>query len=247
MSKLGVLTEQRLLIFGGTGSLGVAIRQKFQEEGWKVVVVSRSELSGVSSVQWDPSAPDGSEESDHRSRAIRTLKELGPFDAVCWAQGVNCNDSVYDIDIANHERVYRANVIYVLGSLQTLLRERLLRKPARLCVISSIWQRLARQSKLSYCISKAALQGLILSAAADLARDGHVINAVLPGVIDTPMTRKNLSEAQVRVVEESTLFGRLPTLEEVANTVFVLCKSDNTAITGQFISVDLGYSSVRVI
>jgi len=240
-------TEQRLLIFGGTGSIGVAIRQKFQDEGWQAVVVSRSALSNVSTVQWDPSAPDQIENADHKGRAVRTLRELGPFDAVCWAQGVNCNDSVYDFDITSHEKVYRANVLYVLSSLQTLLTERLLRKPARLCVISSIWQRLARQSKLSYCITKAALQGLVLSAAADLAREGHVINAVLPGVIDTPMTRNNLSEAQVRKVEDSTLFGRLPTLEEVASTVFGLCKADTTAVTGQFISVDLGYSSVRVI
>lgn len=247
MSKLETLTEQRLLIFGGTGSIGLAIRQKFQDEGWNAVVVSRSALSDVPSVQWDPSAPEEIENADHKGRAVRTLKELGPFDAVCWAQGVNCNDSVYDVDITNHERVYRANVLYVLSSLQTLLLEKLLRKPARLCVVSSIWQKLARQSKLSYCISKAALQGLVLSAAADLARDGHVINAVLPGVIDTPMTRRNLSKEQVRKVEESTLFGRLPTLEEVASTVFKLCKSDTTAITGQFISIDLGYSSVRVI
>ena len=210
-------------------------------------MVSRSALSDASTVQWDPSAPDEIENADHKGRAVSALKELGPFDAVCWAQGVNCNDSVYDVDITNHERVYRANVLYVLSSLQTLLLEKLLRKPARLCVVSSIWQKLARQSKLSYCISKAALQGLVLSAAADLARDGHVINAVLPGVIDTPMTRRNLSEEQVRKVEESTLFRRLPTLEEVASTVFKLCKSDTTAITGQFISIDLGYSSVRVI
>jgi 3-oxoacyl-[acyl-carrier protein] reductase len=247
LSNLQALTEQRLLIFGGTGAIGLAIRQKFQGEGWQAVVVSRSALNDISTVQWDPSDPEENENADQKTRAVRTLKELGPFDAVCWAQGVNCNDSIYDVDVMNHEKIYRANVLYVLTSLQTLLTERLLRKPARLCVISSIWQTLARQSKLSYCISKAALQGLVLSAAADLARDGHVINAVLPGVIDTPMTRKNLSESQVRKVEDSTLFGRLPTLEEVASTVFGLCKADATAVTGQFISVDLGYSSVRVI
>ena len=87
----------------------------------------------------------------------------------------------------------------------------------------------------------------MLSAAADLARDGHFINAVLPGVLDTPMTRANLSPAQVAQFENATEFHRLPKLSDVAHAVESLVSANNTSITGQFIEVDLGFSHVRIV
>jgi Dehydrogenases with different specificities (related to short-chain alcohol dehydrogenases) len=65
-------------------------------------------------------------------------------------------------------------------------------------VISSIWQNIARQNKLSYCVTKAALQGLIQSLMIDLGSAGHLVNAVLPGVLDTQMTRNNLLAEQLQ-------------------------------------------------
>lgn len=232
----------RLLLFGGTGSLGTVIRDQFQQQGWCVTIVSRQPVAEDNHVCWNPVVPDRKEVDVSIS-----LHAHGPFEAVCWAQGTNCSDSVYDFCSDTHTTVYQANVLYILNSLHILINERLLQKPARLCVISSIWQQMARQNKLSYCVTKAALKGLVLSAAADLARDGHVINAVLPGVLETPMTRANLSTEQIGRVESATLFGRLTTLQEVASCVFNLCRSEATGITGQFINVDLGYSSVRVV
>jgi 3-oxoacyl-[acyl-carrier protein] reductase len=247
LHKKKVLDRPRLLLFGGSGSIGRAVNKKFQAEGWETIVVSRGTLGDQVGIQWDPTAHDEAETILNSKQAIEKLKQLGPFDAVCWAQGINCSDSIYDFDVTNHERVYRANVLYILSSLQTLLIEGVLRKPARLCVLSSIWQKIARRSKLSYSISKSSLQGLVLSVAADLANEGHVINAVLPGVIDTPMTRKNLTDEQILSIEKTSLFGRLATIEEVSNVVYDLCKSPAIGITGQFISVDLGYSNVRDI
>jgi NAD(P)-dependent dehydrogenase (short-subunit alcohol dehydrogenase family) len=143
--------------------------------------------------------------------------------------------------------VYEANVVYILASLDVLLRAGVLKTPSRLCVISSIWQEIARQNKLSYGVSKAALKGLVLSLANDLGVDGHLINAVLPGALDTPMTRQNLSEAQVQAITAATQFGRLANLKDVANAVHYLCSSENTGVTGQFIKIDLGFTDVRVI
>ena len=61
------------------------------------------------------------------------------------------------------------------------------------------------------------------------------------------MTRANLTSAQVAAIEKATGYGRLATLEDVANTVHFLCSTANTGLTGQFIKVDLGFSDVRVI
>ena len=100
---------------------------------------------------------------------------------------------------------------------------------------------------MSYGISKSALHGLVLSLANDMAKDGFLVNAVLPGVIDTPMTHNNLTKEQIKNVKKSTNFMKLTELRDVVNTVYFLSSNENTGVTGEFIKVDLGYSSVRII
>ena len=231
---------QKILLFGGTGSIGSYIRAEFLSHGWEVISVTRNNPSDSNQIQWDVL-------NENPKDALLTLKAKGPFDAVCWAQGQNGSDSIYSFDETFHQNMYDANVIYILKSLHNLLSNALLNSSTKLCVISSIWQTIARQNKLSYSVTKAAIQGLVLSLANDLAKDGHLINAVLPGVIDTPMTHENLTQAQIDNVKRSTQFNKLPKLEDVAHTVYFLCSKENTGTTGQFIKVDLGYSDVRIV
>ena len=233
----------RLLLFGGTGAIGSSLQEKFVREGWHVIATARHipealPVAGVTWISMDPfsNAFDGS-----------VLDAYAPYSAVCWAQGANLNDSAYDVNIDKHMELYRANCLFIIITLQKLLSRQLLADASRLCVISSIWQNIARQNKYSYCITKSALQGLVLSAAADLAVDGHLINAVLPGALDTPMTQRNLSLEQIKQLASATKFNRMPKLDDVSNLVFHLCSPNNTGITGQFIASDLGYSHVRIV
>lgn len=231
-----------VLIFGCTGAIGASLCETFLAAGWRVRGVSRSASDAtppaVQHVALDPLAEDAD---------LDLLAGGRPFDAVVWAQGANFNDNIREFDRERHEALYRANCLYNLVTLNQLLTRDLLARPARMVVISSIWQNLARQNKLSYCVSKAALQGFVLSAAADLASDGHLVNAILPGALDTPMTRAALGPAQIAKVEGATPFGRLPALSDVANLTLFLSSKANTGLTGQFIEADLGFTGVRVI
>jgi 3-oxoacyl-[acyl-carrier protein] reductase len=233
---------QHLLVFGGSGAIGGAVVQMAASRGWQVTAVARQGIknapAGVRTLAVDPL---------DSSFAAAQLGDGTPYTSVCWAQGANTNDSVYNVDMDAHRALYEANCSYILVTLRALLEGGLLTRGSRLCVISSIWQELARQSKLSYCMTKAALQGLVLSASADLASDGHLINAVLPGAIETPMTRKNLSAEQIERLTMATGHHRLVTLEEVATAVCFLCSPENTGIAGQFLTADLGFSHVRIV
>jgi 3-oxoacyl-[acyl-carrier protein] reductase len=233
---------ERLLLFGASGAIGGAILDAAVARGWQVIAVSRRRPAdapeGIAWIATDPLEAGFSADA---------LRSEAPYTSVCWAQGANLNDSVYDVDATRHLEIYNANCTYILVTLQALLTAGLLERGSRLCVISSIWQELARQNKLSYCMSKAALKGLVLSASADLAKDGHLINAVLPGALDTPMTRRNLSAEQIGRLEGGTQFGTLPQLGDVASLACYLCSAENTGITGQFIAADLGYSRVRIV
>ncbi|HET9113461.1 MAG TPA: SDR family oxidoreductase [Burkholderiales bacterium] len=230
------------MLFGASGAIGQAVAETFMSRGWSVTGVSRSRHDeSVDRMSWIVADP----ENDISDGSV--FDGGAPYQAVCWAQGANLNDSVYDIDETSHLALYKINCLFILTTLKLLLQRRLLSAPARLCVVSSIWQNLARQNKLSYAMTKAALQGLVLSAAADLAAEGHLINAVLPGALDTPMTRANLTSAQVSALTSATRFGRLPHLEDVANLAYFLCSEENTGITAQFIAADLGFSHVRIL
>lgn len=226
----------RLILFGASGAIGTAISDCFKKQGWMVTGITRS-VSKHGLITWNPLSQS----------AANCLDLSQTFDAVCWAQGTNMNDSIYNFDSDKHLELYESNVLYILSSLRQLIDHQLLSKKAKLCVISSIWQNLSRQEKLSYGVTKSALQGLVLSLANDMAKDGYMVNAILPGALDTPMTRKNLSDAQLSKIESATGFGKLPLTDDVANSVFFLCSELNTGITGQFIKVDYGYSDVRRI
>ena len=135
-----------------------------------------------------------------------------------------------------------------MKSASALLECGLLRpEGARLTIVSSIWQERARQNKLSYTVTKAAVGGIVRAAAVDLGADKHLVNGVLPGVLQTPMTEANLSAEQIDIIRGKTTSGRLPDLATVAEMIVFLCSRENTAISGQSITVDLGMSNASLV
>jgi 3-oxoacyl-[acyl-carrier protein] reductase len=238
------LSKQTVIIFGASGAIGQALCKSFLDKDYLVTAVSRTgvtpseSLSGAVWLSWDPKSCDG---------VFPILKNSRQFNAVVWAQGANCSDDIYTFNLKLHEAVYSANVTYILIALQLLLQQNLLASSARLCIISSIWQNLARQNKLTYCTTKSALQGLVQSLVVDLGRSGYLVNAVLPGALDTPMTRANLSNEQIHSLVGMTPIGSLPSLNDVCQLVGFLCSQENTGITGQFVAADRGFSYARII
>src|SRR5664279_2418417 len=132
-------------VFGATGAIGQAVCRWYQARGCHVVAIGRAatapaSINGMQWISWDVG-------SAHRfSEALPSRK----LNAVVWAQGMNFNDDIHSFDVEKHQQIYAANVMFVLSSLQALLKDELLARPARLCVISSIWQNIAKQNKMSY-------------------------------------------------------------------------------------------------
>ena len=225
----------RALIFGGGGQIGAACVAAFNNAGFETIATGRRGNDELGIVAYNPI---GSETQ---------LPEGLQFDAVVWAQGANLNDSVIEFDIERHRALYDANVLFVAASMNALVTSGRLAGGARLCVVSSVWQRVSRTNKFSYMTTKAALSGLVMSAALDLAEDGIMVNAVLPGALETPMTRQNLSAEQIDNLARMTPFNRLAQIADVAALCLFLCSSANSSITGQFVSVDLGFEHARLV
>lgn len=233
------------LVFGSSGSIGQAVCAQFEEQGLHVIRIGRSPQVSPQSLpgKWLTWTEGGNQFCDDLQAQLHDVK----VDCIVWAQGLNFNDEIADFDSTKHLQMYEANVLFILHTLQTIMNANLLAVDARLCVISSIWQNIARQSKLSYCITKSALQGLVQSLSIDLGKQGILINAVLPGALDTPMTRSNLSFDQIEKLELATPLQSLPDLSDVTGLVNYLCSENNTGVTGQFIAADRGFSYARIL
>ncbi len=91
----------------------------------------------------------------------------------------------------------------------------------------------------NYSASKAGLIGLTKSLARELARFNVTVNAVAPGLIETPATAPLPPEVRAQSVEE-ILLGRIGQPEDVANCVAFLCSDEARFITGEVVRVDGG-------
>lgn len=220
------------LVFGASGALGSAIVSQLETDQFRVLKISRSS-QGKADISLD--------DTDWTEK----IREFGSVSAVVWAQGTNSSGTVPSVNIQDLRDAFEANVVFIVDTLSQLINAGVLAPGARCVVLSSIWQEYARPNKLAYIASKAALSGVIPALAIDLAADGIAINGVLPGVIDTPMTRANLTDSQVKNVEENTPGSILANPNDVASAVSWLASTKSQGVTGQWITVDNGWSVYR--
>ena len=234
--------NKKVIIFGASGSIGSPLIDWFSSRDFYVYAVSRKNNleNKKNNVEWINL--DFSKDNN-----FSEISKIESIDAVVWAQGENYSDSIHTFDRKKFESLIYSNVTYILETLSVLLKSKKLKSEVRICIISSIWQNLAKQDKLSYTVSKSAIKGLVSSLVIDLGFNGAMINAVLPGVLDTPMTKSNLSEEQIDNIKKITPLKSLPSLIDVVNMVGFLCSDQNTGVTGQFIKVDKGFSNARII
>lgn len=120
----------------------------------------------------------------------------------------------------------------------------------RIVNLSSISGRSGRSDQAHYAAAKCAVISLTQSAALAFATQGITVNAVCPGVVDTPMTvgiheiRANTlgitpEESLARMIAKIPL-GRLEKTDDVAAAISFLCSPDAAYITGQSLNVDGG-------
>jgi 3-oxoacyl-[acyl-carrier protein] reductase len=233
------VTPPRVLVLGARGAIGAAVANEFDARGWAV-------LPGTHA----PKASDDFEEDwvhiDEPDWAA-DVRDGGRLDAVVFAQGANVSGGLVEATAADFAQVWEANVRVIVEVMSAIVGKGLAATSARVVVISSVWQLVARSGKIAYTTSKAAVGGLVRALAVELAPKGVLVNAVLPGVLDTPMTRAHLSASSIERVTRDTPAGRLATVEDVARATYWLASEQNTAVTGQSVSVDLGWTIARYV
>ena len=226
-----------VVIFGATGAVGAALCASYAETGWHVTAAGRAKKPAeslnkqINYCHWP---------TEGQGPSAQNLPEN--IDAIVWAQGANTSDDIFSFRRDEFLSIFSANVVFIIETLNLLLSSNRLAKQCRMVVISSIWQEIARNKKLSYTVSKSALRGLVQSLAIDLAEHGCQINAVLPGILDTPMTHANLSSSQIDEILSHTPGKKITSMSAVCETVSFLTSERSVGVNGQFIAVDGSFS-----
>ncbi len=113
-------------------------------------------------------------------------------------------------------------------------------------LVSTAAVRLGLPNHEAIAAAKGGLEGLVRAAAATYGAKGLRVNAVAPGLTETPLTERITSNERARAHSLSLhAAGRLGTARDVASVIAMLLDPANSWITGQVVGVDGGLGSVR--
>jgi 2-hydroxycyclohexanecarboxyl-CoA dehydrogenase len=170
--------------------------------------------------------------------------QLGPIGIVITAAGLDSFQPFTEITAESWERTVGVNLTGTFHCLQAAVPDMLEARWGRMVTISSSSAQSGAARMAHYVASKAGVIGLTKALALELAPHGITVNAIPPGMIDTPMLRRAEAGGDVgnidKVAARMIPVGRVGTPEDIAATCGFLCSDEAAFITGQVIGVNGG-------
>src|SRR3989441_9607571 len=240
------------LITGGNSGIGFATSQQFVKEGAYVFITGRSQTkldeavkrvgSNVTGVQGDVSKL---EDLDRLFAQIK--KEKGRLDVVFANAGIAKYAPLGTIDEAHYDSIFDGNVKGMLFTVQKALP--LMPDGASIILNASVVGSKGLPLNSVYSATKAAVRSFARTWTTDLKGRRIRVNAVSPGLTDTPglsdlLATTEAGQQRLKMISNTVPLGRLGTPNEIAKAVVFLASDDSSYITGAELFVDGGFAQV---
>jgi NAD(P)-dependent dehydrogenase (short-subunit alcohol dehydrogenase family) len=245
---MGDVNQPRVaLVTGASSGIGRATAQAFVARGYATVLVDRDEDAGLQvQAQLRKSGEctfvrcDVTDDHAVRQAVERAVATYGQLNVAFNAAGIDgdAGQATADCSVENWNRVLATDLTGLWYCLRHEIPQLLKSGGGAIVNCASVAGLVGAPYVPAYVAAKHGVVGLTKAAALEYARQGIRVNAVCPGMIDTPMTRKGLTpEISAALLKESPT-GRMGQPTEVASAVLWLCDESATFVTGQAIAVD---------
>lgn len=222
------------LVTGGNRGIGLAVAQRLREDGWTVVVGSRS-----------GAAPDGLEavpldvaDAASIEAAFEAVEERhGAVTLLVANAGITRDTLLMRMSDDDIDVVLQTNLAGSIRLARRAMKGMIRAKSGSIVLMGSVVGMLGSAGQVNYAASKAGLIGAARSLAREVGSRGIRVNVIAPGFVETDMTAE-LDEAQRSAILGSIPLGRYAQPAEVAEVVSFL--STASYITGAVIPVDGG-------
>jgi NAD(P)-dependent dehydrogenase (short-subunit alcohol dehydrogenase family) len=244
------LSGKTIIITGAGSGIGRAAALVFAREGARVLAADVSEEGGGETVAMI--AREGGEAKFHRCDVARASEVDGLIAAAvkAWGRldGAFNNAGIAgpmkrtaDYEEADFDRIIAVDLKGVWLCMRAEIRQFLAqRSPGAIVNTASAAGLVASHSMPAYTAAKHGVIGLTKCAAVEYARAGIRINAVCPGVVDTPLVAGMVAQLPrvAQVLDRVEPVGRKARPEEIAEAAAWLCSDRASFVTGASISVD---------
>jgi NAD(P)-dependent dehydrogenase (short-subunit alcohol dehydrogenase family) len=251
----GTLTGRVALVTGAGQGMGAAHARRLAREGAVLAVNDRQDspaLQALADELGGVCAPgDVSDPDQVRALVSDVARQVGDIDVLVANHAYMTMAPFLEHDLEDWWAVLDTNLGGTFHLVQAVLPGMRRRGGGRIVVVSSEWGVTGWPGATAYAASKAGLISLTKTLGRELAPEGIIVNALAPGVTDTPQLEVDARDAGVdlaamhqRYAQDIPL-GRIARVEEMADVVALLADFRLSAMVGQVVQANGGSTRAR--